>query len=327
MNDLKAVGRRIIGLLRLVFVAAFVSNAALASSYPDGPIRILVGFTAGGPADIPARFIAERMTAKLGVSVIVENKPGAGSTLAVGEMLSKPRDGYTIMVCSYLDPVNSLLYRHSKYKVSDIEGITQINKYSYAVAVSNALPVSNFQELIEYGKKHPNELNYGSVGVASMPNILPLEVSKITGVKMTGIPFKGTMEGLQEVIAGRLQLVFAPPIAAYPFYKAKQLKVLAVTGDERMPSMPEVPTLKEEGVPLSSYVWLGVCSGSGTPPQVVTKLNEVLRQILATPEYQELVRKTGTIPVSSTPQEFQAVIQKTADDVAPILKEFDIHVD
>jgi tripartite-type tricarboxylate transporter receptor subunit TctC len=314
-------------MLCLLVGAANASQSALAGDYPDRTIRIVVGFTAGGPADIPARFIADRMTTKLGVPVIVENKPGAGSTLAVGDMLDKPRDGYNIMVCSYLDPVNTLLYRNSRYQISDLEGITQIDKYSYAVAVSNALPVSNFRELIKYAKKHPNELNYGTVGVASMQSILPLQLRKITGAEMTGVPFKGTSEALEEVIAGRLQLVFAPPIAAYPLYRAKQLKVLAVTGDERMLSMPEVPTLKEEGVPLTSYVWLGICSGSGTPPEIVIKLNEVLRQILVTPEYQELVRKTGAIPVSSTPQEFQAVIQKTADDVAPILKEFDIHVD
>jgi tripartite-type tricarboxylate transporter receptor subunit TctC len=317
----------IVRALCLLVGAAFASQAALASGYPDRTIRILVGFTAGGPADIPARFIAGRMSTMLGVPVIVEDKPGAGSTLAVGELLSHPRDGYTIMVCSYLDPVNTLLYRHSKYQLSDLEGITQINKYSYAVAVSNSLPVSNFRELIEYAKQHPKELNFGSVGIASMPGILPLKLEKLTGIQMTGVPFKGTLESLSEVIAGRLQIVFAPPIAAYPFYKAKQLKVLGVTGEERMPSMPEVPTLQESGVPLTSYVWLGVCAGSGTPPEVVSKLNDVVRQILATPEYQELTRKAGAIPVSSTPQEFQAVMQKTVDDVAPILKELDIHVD
>jgi tripartite-type tricarboxylate transporter receptor subunit TctC len=325
-NRLPAIGA-IIRVLCLVVATTLASNAVFASGYPDRTIRILVGFTAGGPADIPARFIAERLKTKLGVPVIVEDKPGAGSTLAVGDMLSQPRDGYTIMVCSYLDPVNTLLYRHSKYQLSDLLGITQINKYSYAVAVSNTLPVSNFKELIEYGKKHPKELNYGSVGIASMPGILPLLLGKITGVQMTAIPFKGTLEGLQEVIAGRVQLVFSPPIAAYPFYKAKKLKVLGVTGDERMPSMPDVPTLKESGVPLTSYAWLGVCAGSGTPPQVVTKLNGVLREILATPEYKELTSKTGAIPESSTPQEFEALMQKTVDDVAPILKELDIHVD
>lgn len=316
-----------IRVLCLVVCTTLVSGAVLAAGYPDRTIRILVGFTAGGPADIPARFIAEQMKMKLGVPVIVEDKPGAGSTLAVGDLLSQPRDGYTIMVCSYLDPVNTLLYRHAKYQLSDLVGVTQINKYSYAVAVANSLPASNFRELVEYGKKHPKQLNYGSVGMASMPGILPLLLGKITGVQMTAIPFKGTLEGLEEVIAGRVQLVFSPPMAAYPFYEAKQLKVLGVTGDERMPSMPDVPTLKESGVPLTSYAWLGVCVGSGTPPQVVTKLNEVLRDILATPEYQEMTSKTGAIPVSSTPQEFQAVIQKTVDDIAPTLKELDIHVD
>jgi tripartite-type tricarboxylate transporter receptor subunit TctC len=144
---------------------------------------------------------------------------------------------------------------------------------------------------------------------------------------MTGLPFKGTADSLQELIAGRVHVVFGPPIAVYPFYEAKKLKVLAVTGDERLPSMPAVPTLKESGIPITAYGWLGICGGSGIPPEIIAQLNEAVRRVVDSQEYRDLVFKSGSIPISSTPQAFQEVIQKSADDVAPIVKEFDIHVD
>jgi tripartite-type tricarboxylate transporter receptor subunit TctC len=315
-----------LGLIALFAVAGNIEQAS-ASDFPNRTIRLVIGFTAGGPTDIPARFIADRLSSRFGVSVVVENKPGAGATLAMLEVLNRPKEGYDLLVCSYFDPVNTLLYRPSRYAISDFQGISLITKYSYAVAVSNSVPVSSIGELIDYGKSHPTELNYGQLGVASMQNILAKQLQKHTGMKMTGLPFKGTADSLQELIAGRVHVVFGPPIAVFPFYDAKKLKVLAVTGDERLPSMPAVPTLKESGVPISAYGWLGICGSSGIPAPVVSRLNQEVRRIVDSREYQQLVRKTGSTPVSSTPQEFQEIIQKSADDVAPIIKEFNIRID
>jgi tripartite-type tricarboxylate transporter receptor subunit TctC len=314
-------------LASLLLCACAAAGQAAAADFPSRAIRLVIGFTAGGPTDIPARFIADRLSSRFGVPVVVENKPGAGATLAIVDVLSRPRDGYDLLVCSYFDPVNTLLYRRSRYQISDIQGISLITKYSYAVAVSNSVPVSDLRELVEYAKSHPDDLNYGQLGVASMQNILAKQLQKITGMRMTGLPFKGTADSLQELIAGRVHVVFGPPIAVYPFYEAKKLKVLAVTGDERLPSMPAVPTLKESGIPITAYGWLGICGGSGIPPEIIAQLNEGVRRIVDSQEYRDLVFKSGSIPVSSTPQAFQEVIQKSADDVAPIVKEFDIHVD
>lgn len=315
------------GLAALAMALLVASQPAPAAAYPDRTIRLVIGFTAGGPTDIPARFIANRLSSRFGVAVVVENKPGAGATLAVEDILSKPRDGYNLLVCSYFDPVNTLLYRPRKYRISDLQGISLITKYSYAVAVANALPVANVHQLVAYAKAHPNDLNFGELGVASMQNILARQLEKATGMKMTAVPYKGTAEAMQELVAGRNQVVFGPPIAVYPFYKAGKVKVIAVTGDERLDSMPEVPTLEESGIKVTAYGWLGLCAGSGTPPQVVARVNEAVRRIVASPDYQALVRKTGSLPVASSPEDFQAVIRKSADDIAPIVKEFDIHVD
>jgi tripartite-type tricarboxylate transporter receptor subunit TctC len=212
---------------------------AAAEDYPSRPIRLLVGFTAGGPTDVPARFLADRLSGLLGKPVVVENKPGAGAMLAANELLSQPRNGYNLLLCTYFDAVNTLLYRSVKYKLSDILGISLIAKYSYAVAVSNAIPAQSFNQLIEYTKEHPDRVNYGHLGVGSTQNLLAKKLEKLTGMKMTAIPYKGSPEAMQEIVAGRNHLYIGPPLGVMPMYETKQIKVLAVTGDERLPSMPE----------------------------------------------------------------------------------------
>ncbi len=291
------------------------------------PIRILVGFTAGGPTDIPARFIAERLGAALGQPVIVENRPGAASTLAANEVMSRPRDGYDLLACTYFDAVNTLLYKNLRYKLADLLGITLFARYSYAVAVANALPVRSFPELIAYAKQHPGELNYVQLGAASTQNLLAKRLEKLAGIRMTAIPYKGAAEGNQELIAGRVHLHMGPPLSIVPLFKAGRLKVIAVTGDERLASMPDVPTLKELGVPLVAYAWLGICAGRGTPQPVVDLLNARIGAIVNSAQFRALMATSGSVAVSSTPQEFHRVIEDTAAAAAPIISELGIRMD
>ncbi len=143
---------------------------ASADDYPNRPIRIIVGFTAGGPTDVPFRFIADRLGAALGKPVVVENKPGAGSMLATYEMLSQPRDGYTLLACTYFDPTNTLLYRNAHYKVSDLAPVALVARYSYVVAVSKDNPAKTFGDLVQYAKANPGKLNYGHLGIGSSQN-------------------------------------------------------------------------------------------------------------------------------------------------------------
>jgi tripartite-type tricarboxylate transporter receptor subunit TctC len=300
---------------------------AAADDYPSRPIRLLVGFTAGGPTDVPARFLADRLSGLLGKPVVVENKPGAGAMLAANEMLSQPKNGYNLLLCTYFDAVNTLLYRSVKYKLSDILGISLIAKYSYAVAVSNAIPAQSFNQLIEYTKEHPDRVNYGHLGVGSTQNLLAKKLEKLTGMKMTAIPYKGSPEAMQEIVAGRNHLYIGPPLGVMPMYETKQIKVLAVTGDERLPSLPEVPTLKESGIPFTAYAWLGVCAGSGTPQAIVDLLNSRIGQVVNSVEFRSLIDKSGSVAVSSSPQQFQDVIEQTANEAAPIIAEFGLQLD
>jgi tripartite-type tricarboxylate transporter receptor subunit TctC len=291
------------------------SASVAAEDYPSRPLRLVLGFTAGGPTDIPARFLAERLSASLGKPVMVENKPGAGALLAALDVLSRPRDGHDLLLCTYFDAVNTLLYRNAKYKLSDIVGISLIAKYSYAVAVSHSVPAQSFNELVEYTKAHPERINYGHLGAGSTQNLLAKKLEKATGMKMTPIPYKGTPEALQEIVAGRTHILIAPPLAVMPMYATKQVKVL------------EVPTLKESGIPFSAYAWLGVCAGSGIPQPVVDLLNSRIVQVVNSADYRALVEKSGSVAVSSSAPEFRALIEETANDAAPIFREFGVQLD
>ena len=313
-------------VLLAVSAVAMSAAAAAAEDYPTRPIRMVVGFTAGGPTDIPARFIADRLSAALGHPVIVENKPGAGATLAANDVMSRPRDGYDLLVCTYFDAVNTLLYKSLHYKLDDLVGITQIARYSYVVAAANSLPVDTFAELIAYTKQHPGEVNYAQLGVASTQNLLAKRLERLAGMQMTAIPYKGSSEVAQELIAGRSHLYIGPPIGLVSLYQARQIKVLAVTGNERMSSIPEVPTLMESGVPLVAYAWVGICAGAGTPQSVIDLLNERITAIVDSPEYRALVEKSGSVAVSSTPQELRRVIEETAADAAPTIRELGIEM-
>ena len=313
--------------LATIAVFAGAVGCAVAADYPVRAIRILVGFTAGGPTDIPARFIAERLGAALGQPVIVENRPGAASTLAANEVMSRPRDGYDLLACTYFDAVNTLLYKNLRYKLADLLGITLFARYSYAVAVANALPVRSFPELIAYAKQHPGELNYVQLGAASTQNLLAKRLERLAGISMTAIPYKGAAEGNQELISGRVHLHMGPPLSIVPLFRAGKLKVVAVTGDERLASMPDVPTLKELGVPLVAYAWLGICAGRGTPQPVVDLLNARIGAIVNSAQFRALMAASGSVAVSSTPQEFHRVIEDTAAAAAPIISELGIRMD
>jgi tripartite-type tricarboxylate transporter receptor subunit TctC len=313
------------GLLIASAFAAWAMPAA-AQDYPTRPIRMVVGFTAGGPTDIPARFIADRLATALGHPVIVENKPGAGATLAANDVMSRGRDGYDLLVCTYFDAVNTLLYKSLHYKLDDLVGVTLIARYSYVVAAANSLPVDTFPELVAFTRQHPGEVNYAQLGVASTQNLLAKRLERLAGVQMTAIPYKGSSEVAQELIAGRSQLYIGPPIGLVSLYQAKQIKVLAVTGNERMPAIPEVPTLKESGIPLVAYAWVGICAGVGTPQPVIDLLNKRITAIVDSPEYRALVEKSGSVAVSSTPQELHEVIEETAADAAPIIRELGIEM-
>ncbi|TDR93357.1 Bug family tripartite tricarboxylate transporter substrate binding protein [Enterovirga rhinocerotis] len=297
-------------LTAALLAAPVVAEAQQA--YPSRTIRLVVGFPAGGPTDGPARIIADKLRTSLGQPVVVENKPGAGGAIAVADVLSQPRDGYSLLLCTYIDPINTVLLKNVSYKIEDLQPISQVTKAYYGLAVDKALPVNSVAEFVAYAKERPGKLNYGHVGVGSAPELIAREFELLTGIKMTGVPFRGTGPALQEMVAGRLDFLVGPLVVTMPLVEAKQIKLLAMTSPERLAIAPDVPTLTEQGVKLVSYGWLGVCGGSGLPTDVVALLNRHVREAVASPEYQALMKQTGVLGVATGPEEFGKVIAETA---------------
>ena len=305
-----------------------VSTALHAQSgYPDKPVRLVVGFSAGGPTDVPARFIAERLGNTLGQRVFVENRTGAGGQIATQDVLSKPRDGYNLLLCTHFEAINAAVYRNVAYKLSDLAPITQISRYYYAVALANEVPAQDLEGFIAYARANPGKLNYGTIGRGSAQEVLALELAKAAGLRLTGIPYKGGADALNDLIAGRVHLYVSPTLTVLPQYKAGRLRVLAVTSAERLAAAPTIPTLTEKGLPFVRFGWLGVCGGAGTPQPVIALIGQHVGAVVKSPEYRDLIEKAGSVALSSTPEELAQILRDTYEQTAGIAREFGLQID
>jgi len=306
--------------LLLLVLAAGAAHAQ--ETYPTRPIRLVIGFGAGGPTDIPGRFVADKLGEALGQRVVVENKPAAAGMIAARDVLAQPRDGYTLLLCTHFEAINTAVYKNAGFKLADIAPISLIAKYYYGLALANAVPASDFDSFLEYAKVHPGELSYATVGTASAQEILARQLEKLTGISMNRIPFRGGAQVVQEVVAGRLHFYVSPTLAIVPQYEAKQLKILAVTAPERLYNLPHIPTLLEKRIDFVRFGWLGICAGAGTPQAIVDLIQRHVMAIVASEGYRAMIEKAGSVPVSSTPQELQQVLAQTLDDTAAIIREF-----
>jgi tripartite-type tricarboxylate transporter receptor subunit TctC len=311
---------------------AFCLGAALAfglfpplsaqESYPDHPIRLVVGFGAGGPTDIPARFIADKLGTALGQRVIVENKPAAAGMMATRDVLTQAKDGYNLLLCTHFESINVAVYKNVQFRLEDLAPIALISKYYYGLTLSNSVPAADLATFIAYAKTHPGEINYASIGTGSAQEIFARQLEVLTGIKMNRIPFRTGPQVMQELIPGRVQFYVSPMLSVLPLHENKELKVLAVSSPERLKSAPQIPTLKENGIEFVRFGWLGICAASGTPQPIVDLLNRHISAIVASPEYQTVTERAGSIPVSSTPEELRQIIFETREQVSATIQEF-----
>ena len=313
--------------LAVLLTLAGAAPSAAQEHYPNRPIRLIVGFGAGGPTDIPARFVADKLGAALGQPIVVENKPASGGIVATRDVIAQPADGYTLLLCTHFEAINNAVYRDVGFKLNELAPISLIAKYYYALALSNALPADDFKSFVAYAKVHPGEVTYATVGTGSAQEIIARQLQQATGITMNRIPFRGGIQVVQELIAGRIGFFVSPTLTILPQYQAKKLKILAVTSAERMPALPEVPTLKEFGISFDRFGWLGICAAAGTPMSVIDTLHDKIVPIVASADYRALVDKAGTIAVSSTPQELGAIMNQTLRDYTASVKEFGLQQD
>jgi tripartite-type tricarboxylate transporter receptor subunit TctC len=309
-------------MIGCAFAFTSASAPAIADDYPARPIRLVVGFAAGGPTDIPARFIADKLGDRLGQRVIVENKPAAAGRVATREALAQPRDGYTLLLCTHFESINTASYRDAGFKLDDIAPISLIAEYYYALTLSLRVPAEDFGSFVQYAKLHPGEVSYATIGAGSAQEILARQLEKLAGLSMNRIPFRGGPQVVQELVAQRVDFYVSPTLAVIPQYESKQLRLLAVSAPERLQKLPQIPTLKEAGINYVRFGWLGICAAAGTPQPVIDRLNHEIAAVIATTDYKTLIETAGSIAVSSTPDELGQIVRQTVDDVVATTQEF-----
>jgi len=316
--------------LRFTLAAVLLLAAPRVSAqeaYPARPIRLVVGFVAGGSTDIPARYIADKLGERLRQRVIVENKPAAAGMLATRDVLGQPRDGYNLLLCTHFESINTAVYRNVQFKLADLAPISLISKYYYGMALTNAVPAADWNSFVRYAKAHPGEISYATVGAGSSQEIFARQLKRLNGITMNRVPYRGGVQALQDLIPGRLQFFVSPMISIIPLAENKELKILGVSSPARLNAAPQVPTLKEQGVDFVRFGWLGICAGAGTPHDVIEVLNRHITAVVASPEYQAIAERAGSVPVSSTPEELRSVIEQTRAEVASTIQEFGLQQD
>ncbi len=312
----------------LVAFACFASHTARSQdAYPTRPLRLIVGFAAGGPTDIPARYIADKLGALLGQRVVVENKPAAAGMVATRDALAQPKDGYTLLLCTHFESINTAVYKTPQYKLTDLAPISLISKYFYGIGLSNSVPAADLESFVTYAKAHPGEINYGTLGPGSAQDIFARQLERLTGITMTGVAYRSGAQIMQDFIPGRVQFYVSPMLALISPVENKQAKVLGVSSSERLKSAPQVPTLKEQGIDFVRFGWLGICAGTGTPQPIIDLINRHIATIVASPDYQAATERAGSVPVSSTPAELRQVIDQTLAEVLQTVQEFGLQQD
>jgi tripartite-type tricarboxylate transporter receptor subunit TctC len=305
-------------LFALLFLLA--STTVLAQSYPSKPVRMVVGFVAGGPTDALARLVAARLSGALGQQVIVENRGGADGVIGADAVAKSTPDGYTIFFASAGHAINASLYAKVPYRtVEDFEPITRIGESPNILAVTPSLPAKDLRELIALAKAKPGELNYGAT---SSPTHLATELlASSAGIKLTRIPYKGAAPAMQALMAGDVQIVLSGIGTMLPQAKAGRIRALAVTGAERSPLAPEIPTMVESGLKYVATTWYGLLAPAGTPRPIIDRLNHDARKALDDPATKAQLAPQGVVLELSTPEEFGAFLRTEVATWAKVVRD------
>jgi tripartite-type tricarboxylate transporter receptor subunit TctC len=291
---------------------ASVASVAAAESYPSKPIKFIVTGTPGGPPDLLARWLAERLGPALGGAIEVENRPGAGGNVAMQATARSAPDGYTLVVAGQGPfALNPHMYAHPGYDpIGDFTPITQIERGALLLAVNPEVPVHSVAELMALANKKPGELNYGSPGAGTPPHLASELFNRNAHVKVTHVPYAGPSAAMLDLIAGRLTFTFGTVNVQMPQVKAGKIRALAVTSTERLEALPEIPTVAESGLPGFEYTgWLGIAAPAGTPQPIIERLQREIATILLTDEARKYFASYGREGVASTPVAFAAFIR------------------
>ena len=304
--------------------AAAIVQGACAQNYPNRPIRFVVPFSPGGAADVPGRILMQKLTESLGHQVVVDNRPGAGSTIGADQVAKAPPDGYTLLTISNTHFVSAALYKKLPYEsVADFTPVTQVTSAPNVIVVHPSLPAKTVKELIALARAKPGKIDYASSGNGSTQHLTGALFTKMAGIEMTHIPYRGSGPATADLISGQVTVGFPGIAGMLPQIKAGKLRALAVTSSKRSPELPDVPTVAEAGVKgYDVTAWFGVAGPKGMPRDIVLKLHAELLRILKNPDVQKLLLNAGQeVAWQEAPELFGEMLKVEAAKWARMVKE------
>jgi tripartite-type tricarboxylate transporter receptor subunit TctC len=309
---------------RLLIVLLWsLAASAGAQQFPSKPIRFVMAYPPGGSSDVLARPIANEMTKSLGQSVLIDYKPGAGSTIGADHVAKSAPDGYTIVLLLTAHAVNHTLMPKLPYDtVKDFTSITLAATAPLVVEVNEKSPIRSVKELIEAAKKNQGKFNYGSAGTGNTSHLAVEYFKSIVGIQATHVPYKGSGPSIVGLLGGEVDFMFDAIGSSLPQITAGKFRALATTGSTRSPQLPNIPTVAEAGVPgFDVSVWYGVFAAANTPAPIVQKLNAEINRAMRVPEVKELIEKSGYQVVGSTPAELDAHVKREIARWAKVIKD------
>ncbi len=311
-----------IWLVSTLGVSAFAQDA-----FPSKPIKLIVPWTAGGTVDMAARLLAERMSARLGQPVIVENRPGATGQIGSQAVVRSPADGYTLLVmATTVHAVSPNLQKNFPFDpIDDFAPVSEIVRFPYALVVSASSPYQSVADLIAAAKKSPGTVSYGSFGQASAPYLISEMLAMSSSTKLLHVPYKGAAQAITDVLGGQIHFFIDSLPSPLSQVRGGKMRALAVTTAKRSPVLPNVPTMAETLTGFDATAWLGIAAPRDTPHDVVVKLNDTVRQIAAEPAYVARLRETGLEAVASdSPEQFRSFMQAQKAHWGKIIKDANV---
>jgi tripartite-type tricarboxylate transporter receptor subunit TctC len=297
-------------------------TAAAAETYPTRPIRLISPFAPGGGNDIISRTLGAAVSKNIGQSIVVDNRPGANTIVAMEILARATPDGYTLLTTSSSQATNATLYTKLPYdSIKDFSPVSMVGVSPLVVAVNPTLPIKSVNDLIAAAKAKPGSILYPSAGTGNSTHLGGELFAVMAGITLTHVPYKGLGPGLVDLMAGRLHLVFSTAPSAIPHIKTGRLRGLAVTTAARSGLVPQLPTVAESGVPgYEAGSWYGIIAPAGTPLAVITRLNREITQVLGTPEFREQLMTAGADPAPTTPEAFAAYLKSDIAKWAKVIK-------
>ncbi len=303
--------------------------SAFAQSYPSKPVKVVVGYAAGGAVDVVARTIGQSLSGSMGQPFVVENKPGAGTNIAVKSVIAAEPDGHTLMMAANALAANMALYQPQPFDAEkDLVAVSLIGRVPVVIAANASVPYSNIKQLLDAAKGKPNSISYGSPGNGSTPHMATEFFTRAAGIDLQHVPYRGGSPAITDAIGGQIQLVAVNALEVLPHVKSGRLKVLGVLSANRSPIFPEVPTIAESGFPgFEASVWYGLVAPAATPKPIVAKLHAEVQKALQSKEVRERMNAVGGEVVPGSAEMFASLIHSERLRYAKLVKEANIQPD